>query len=73
MKDLFVFGVVIYLFTSLEVFLFKALPLSILILLSALHILIYAIYDAKKKEFDLSWKVYSAGALTLAALVLINF
>lgn len=72
-KDILHFGVGIFIFTVIEAILFKALPISILVLLSVLNIFILAVYDLKKQEISLNWKTYTAGALTIIALILINF
>ena len=70
-NDILIFGSLIFFFTITEAFLFKELPLTILILLSVVNLLIYAIYDIKRKEIKLSWEIYLAGALTLFALIAI--
>ncbi|MDD3190443.1 MAG: hypothetical protein PHI66_01995 [Candidatus Pacebacteria bacterium] len=71
-KDITDFGLLIFIFTITEAFLFKELPLTIIILLSVISLLIYAVYDIKKKELVLSQQIYLAGALSTAALVMIN-
>ncbi|MFA7170381.1 MAG: hypothetical protein WC180_00140 [Candidatus Paceibacterota bacterium] len=71
-KDIIDFSLLIFIFTVTEAFLFKELPLTIIILLSVISLLIYAVYDIKKKEIILSRQIYLAGALSAIALVMIN-
>ena len=71
-KDFIVLGLPIYLITILEAFLIYELPLSLVIALTVLQIFLLAIYDIKKKEFHLSWKLYIAGVLCIIALILIT-
>jgi hypothetical protein len=71
-RDAFLFGLLIFLYTITEAYLFKALPLTILILLSVLNLVIFAVYDVRRKEITPSRRLYLAGALSLLALVLIN-
>lgn len=70
--DFLRFGVLIVIFSIIEVLLFVELPLTIMILLSVLNLVIFAIYDVKTKEIEFSWKIPTAFFITLAALVLIN-
>ncbi|MDD3006198.1 MAG: hypothetical protein PHX30_01300 [Candidatus Pacebacteria bacterium] len=71
-KDVIAFSLLIFIFTVTEAFLFKELPLTIIILLSVISLLIYAVYDIKKKEIILSRQIYLAGALSTIALIMIN-
>ncbi len=71
-KDFLALGSSIYLITILEAFLIYELPLSLVIALTVLQIFLLAIYDIKKKEFHLSWKLYIAGGLCIIALILIT-
>ena len=71
-RDIFDFSLLIFLFTITEAFLIQALPLTIIVLLSVMSLLIYAIYDIKKKEITPSRQLYLAGALSLIALIMIN-
>jgi len=71
-KDFALLGFSIYLITILEAFLIYELPISLVIVLAVLQIFLLAIYDIKKKEFHLSWELYTAGILCLIALILIT-
>jgi hypothetical protein len=71
-RDMLDFSLLIFLFTVTEAFLIQALPLTIVILLSVMSLLIYALYDIYKKEIIPSRQLYLAGALSLIALVMIN-
>lgn len=71
-KDIVDFSLLIFIFTVTEAFLFKELPLTIIILLSVISLLIYAVHDIKKSEIILSRQIYLAGALSIAALIMIN-
>jgi hypothetical protein len=71
-RDMLDFSLLIFLFTVTEAFLIQALPLTIIILLSVMSLLIYAIYDIYKKEIIPSRQLYLAGVLSLIALVMIN-
>lgn len=71
-KDIAGFGLLIFVFTIIEAFLFQALPVTILILLSVINLLIYALYDIRRKELTLSRQIYLAGALSISALIMLN-
>ena len=71
-KDIIGFSLLIFFFTITEAFLIKELPITVLILLSVISLLIYIIYDIKKKEIVLSKQIFLAGVLSIAALIMIN-
>lgn len=72
-KDIIGFGLLIFIFTITEAFLLQELPLTIIVLLSVISLLVYALYDIKRKDLVLSRQIYWAGALSTAALLMINF
>lgn len=71
-KDIVDFSLLIFLFTVTEAFLIKELPITVLMLLSVISLLIYIVYDIKKKEIVLSKQIFLAGALSTTALIMIN-
>ncbi|PCI25654.1 hypothetical protein COB57_00330 [Candidatus Peregrinibacteria bacterium] len=71
-KDFLTFGILIFFYTIIEALLFVKLPVSIILLLSILRLVLFAVYDAKNKDLSLSWQTYIAGVFSLTALILIN-
>ena len=71
-NDLIYFGVLIFLFTVFETYLFKELSIVALVLLGVLQLFIYTVYDIFRKDLKLSWKVFLAGVFSVIALVLIR-
>lgn len=72
-NDFIFFGVLIYIFTIIEAFLFKALPVTLLISLTVMNILLFQLYDVKNKELKHSWQLYLATCLAIAAIIIIKF
>ncbi len=72
-KDLFIFGFLVYIYTVFEAFIFKALPASTVIMLGILNLVIFAAYDLKKGEFRLTPQIYIAGALAIAGIIVTGF
>ncbi|NTW27458.1 MAG: hypothetical protein HGA36_03970 [Candidatus Moranbacteria bacterium] len=70
--DFVFFGFLIYVFTIIEAFLFKELPITLLISLTVLNILLFQIYDIKNKDLKHSWQLYLAACLAVAAIVMIR-
>lgn len=71
-KDIAGLGSLIFILTIIEAFLIQELPITILVLLSVINLLIYALYDIRKKELTLSRQIYLAGALSVTALIMMN-
>lgn len=70
--DFAFFGILIYAFTVIEAFLFKELPITLLISLAVLNILLFQIYDIKNKDLKHSWHLYLATCLAIVAIILIR-
>ena len=72
-NDIIFFGILIYIYTVIEAFLFKELPITLLISLTVLNILLFQIYDVKNKELKHSWRLYLSALLASAAIIIIMF
>lgn len=72
-SDFIFFGILVYIFTVNEAYLFKALSVTVLIPLAIFNILIFQVYDIKNKNLQPSWKFYLASFMAITAVVIINF
>jgi hypothetical protein len=72
-KDIALQSWTVFIYTLIEPFVIKWLPIIIINLLWSLQLILYTLYDLRKKEFKKRWKVISALLLAIWALILINF
>lgn len=72
-SDFIVFGTLIYLYTIIEAYLFKELPITLLIALSVINIILFQIYDIKNKELKHGWRLYMATLFAIVAIIMIKF
>lgn len=64
--------ILIFIYTLIEPFILKGLPIVVLRSLSSLRLILFAIYDMKKNEFKSKWNLIFSLFLAIIGIVLIS-
>ncbi|MFA7717589.1 MAG: hypothetical protein WC875_02650 [Candidatus Absconditabacterales bacterium] len=71
-RDIVLLASVVFVYTLIEPFVMKSLPIVVITLISSLRLIVYAFFDMRKKEFQTNIKAFVALIISVGAIVLIS-